>query len=84
MAHHFNYRSTRTIWFSKIDKIFSCKIALEINNRPGYYSRQYGMYVIYCVLDYVHICNLRDERELEMELGNLKREDLARRITENR
>ena len=48
-----NYRSTRTIWiskilvFSKIDKIFSCKIALEINNGPGYYSRQYSNYLVY-------------------------------------
>ena len=49
MANHFNCRSTRTIWFSKIfifskiDKIFSCRIALEINNRPGYYSRQFDI-----------------------------------------
>ena len=49
MSHHFNYRSTRTIWFSKIllfsiiAKIFSYKIALEINNRSGYYSRQCGI-----------------------------------------
>ena len=30
--------------FSKIDNIFSSKFGLEINNRPDYYSRKYGIF----------------------------------------
>ena len=40
----FRDRFSKIFIFSIIDKIFSCKIALEIHNRPGYYLRQYGTY----------------------------------------
>ena len=54
IVHHINYWFARIIWFSeififsKIDRIFFGKIALEINDRPGYYSNKYGILLNKC------------------------------------
>ena len=71
IVYHSNYRSTRIIWFSKI---FSCKIALEINNRRGYYSRKIRWVPVWS--ENCWKCDRKSRRQEERQCSQVKQSHL--------